>query len=227
MFVAGVGLEGKLVVQPNPIKWLNPSSSAVKQIEELQSVTGSDNQIAIIVNSRAPFSKRTIDYVTHLTEVEKDKYGSILSPGAGLISSTDDFLTIAGADVVPPTPSEIKQFYDLAPVSLQRQMVGTNGSSLNVTLLSRTNDFARLEPIIQNLSFDAPPPRGIAVAPGGIGVVSVGLLENLAAFAFPLDLSRIAVRWGVPRSSTPQHRPIAVVAYPRPRRRGSRHAALH
>jgi hypothetical protein len=181
VFVAGVCLEGKLVVQPDPIKWLNPGSTAVKQIEELQSVTGSDNQIAIIVNSRVPFTQKTINYVTHLTEVEKDKYGSILSPGAGLISSTDDFLTIAGADVVPPTASEIKQFYDLAPTTLQRQMVGTNGTSLNVTLLSKTNDFTQLEPIIQNLPADAPPPPGITVAPGGIGVVSVGLLENLAA----------------------------------------------
>jgi predicted RND superfamily exporter protein len=180
VFVAGVCLEGKLVIQPDPIKWLNSSSSAVKQIETLQSVTGSDNQIAIIVNTRAPFAQSTINYVTHLTDVEQQKYGSILFPGAGLISSTDDFLTIHGSDVVPPTASEIKQFYALAPPALQRQMVGSNGRSLNVTLLSRTNDFARLEPIIANLPTDAPPPPGITVEPGGIGVVSVGLLENLA-----------------------------------------------
>jgi predicted RND superfamily exporter protein len=45
--------------------------------------------------------------------------------------------------------------------------------------LSRTNDFTALEPVIDNLQHDAPPPHGITAAPGGIGVVSVGLLENL------------------------------------------------
>jgi uncharacterized protein len=180
VFATGVALEGRLVIQPDPIKWLNPNSVAVRDIAKLESVTGSDNQIGVIVNTTSPFSQRTVDFVTKLTEVEQNKYGSILYPGAGLVSSADGFLTVPGADVVPPTASQIKQFYLLAPSALQRAMVGSNGRALNVILLSRTNDFARLEPVIQNLQTDAPPPAGITVAPGGIGVVSVGLLENLA-----------------------------------------------
>lgn len=180
VFVPGVALEGRLVLQPDPIKWLNPDSAAVQQIKLLQSVTGSDNQIGIIVNTKTLFSQRTVDYVTRLTETEQRKYGSILYPGAGLVSSADEFLTPPGADVVPPTAHQIRQFYRLAPRSLQKAMVGSNGHSLAVILLSRTNDFSRLEPIIDNLQKDAPPPPGITVAPGGIGVVSVGLLENLA-----------------------------------------------
>lgn len=180
IFVSGITLEGKLVVQPDPIKWLNPNSAAVKAIMTLESVTGSDNQIGIIVNTTHPFSQRTVDFVTQLTEVEGHKYGSILYPGAGLISSADGFLTVPGADVVPPTASEIEEFYRLAPKALQKVMVASNGGALNVILLSRTNDFNALEPIIENLKTDAPPPPGISLAPGGIGVVGVGLLENLA-----------------------------------------------
>jgi hydrophobe/amphiphile efflux-3 (HAE3) family protein len=180
VFVAGVAVEGKLVLQPDPIKWLNPDSAAVQQIKLLQSVTGSDNQIGIIVNTKTPFSQQTVDYVTKLTETEQRKYGAILYPGAGLVSSADEFLTAPGADVVPPTATQIAEFYRLTPESLQKAMVGPNRHSLDVILLSRTNDFSRLEPVIDNLQKDAPPPAGITVAPGGIGVVSVGLLENLA-----------------------------------------------
>jgi len=180
VLLTGVALEGKLVVQPDPIQWLNPHSSAVKEIKELEADTGSDNQIGIIVKTAHPFTKQTIAYVTKLTEIETRKYGSVLFPGAGLISSADGFLTPPGADIVPPTPAQIEEFYRLAPTALQRQLVASDGHDLDLVFLSRTNDFAALEPMIENLQSDAHPPPGFAVAPGGIGVVGVGLLVNLA-----------------------------------------------
>lgn len=179
VFASGVALEGRLVVQPDPIKWLNPHSTAVQEISTLEAVTGSDNQIGVVVQTDHPFSRQTVDYVTKLTETESRKYGRILYPGAGLVSSADDFLTVPGADVVPPTAAQIRKFYDLAPVQLERAMVGSDGHALNVIFLSRTNDFAALEPVIDNLGRDAPTPPGITAQPGGIGVVSVGLLEHL------------------------------------------------
>ncbi len=180
VFVAGIAVEGKLVVQPDPIQWLNPSSAAVRQIDALEAATGSDNQIGVVVHTDHPFSARTIAYVTRLTEVEGTKYGGILYPGAGLVSSAVNFVTVPGARVVPPTPSQLEQFYRLAPPALQKELVGAHGHALNAIFLSRTNDFAALEPVIDHMVKDAPPPPGISVAPGGIGVVGVGLLENLA-----------------------------------------------
>jgi uncharacterized protein len=180
VFVGGIAVEGSLVVQPNPIQWLNSSSAAVKQIDALEAATGSDNQIGVIVATDHPFSARTIAFVTKLTEVESTKYGKTLYPGAGLVSSAVNFTTPPGADVVPPTPAELRAFYALAPSALKRELVGDNGHALNAIFLSRTNNFAALEPIIDNLSRDVPPPRGITVSPGGAGVIGVGLLENLA-----------------------------------------------
>jgi len=87
-------------------------------------------------------------------------------------------LTVPGADFVAPTAAQVREFYESAPVELKKTLV--SGDALNVILLSRTNDFTALEPVIDNLQRDAPPPHGITVAPGGLGVVSVGLLENLA-----------------------------------------------
>jgi len=118
--------------------------------------------------------------VTKLTETETRKYGKVLFPGAGLISSADGFLTPPGANIVPPTPAQIQEFYRLAPLALKRQLVASDGHDLDLVFLSRTNDFSALEPMIQNLQSDAAPPPGFAVAPGGIGVVGVGLLINLA-----------------------------------------------
>ena len=178
VFGAGVVFEGKLVIEPDPIKWLDSNSVAVRQIDTLEAVTGSDNQIGVVVESNHPFSPQTVDYVSKLTETEAHRYGRVLYQGAGVVSSADDFLTIPGADFVPPTAAQVKQFYELAPSQLKKALV--HGHALNVILLSRTNDFTALEPVIDNLAHDAPPPRGITAEPGGIGVVSVGLLDNLA-----------------------------------------------
>jgi hydrophobe/amphiphile efflux-3 (HAE3) family protein len=178
VFAAGVIFEGRLVIQPDPIKWLDPHSTAVREIDALEAVTGSDNQIGVVVESKHPFSPQTVDYVSRLTETEARKYGDVLFPGAGVVSSADDFLTIPGADFVPPTAAQVKQFYELAPTELKKTLV--HGDAINVILLSRTNDFTALEPVIDNLQHDAPSPSGITSAPGGIGVVSVGLLDNLA-----------------------------------------------
>ena len=180
VFVTGVATEGRLVIQPDPIQWLNPNSTAVQQITMLEKVTGSDNQIGVVVETNNPFSTKTVNYVTRLTETEEHDYGAILYPGAGLISSSDDFLTVPGADVVPPTAAQIKEFYALSPEALKKELVRRDGRALNIIFLSRTNNFAALEPMIQNLDRDSPPPSGITALPGGIGVVGVGLLQNLA-----------------------------------------------
>ena len=180
VFVAGVATEGKLVVQPDPIQWLNPNSTAVKQITMLERVTGSDNQIGVVVKTNSPFSAKTVDYITRLTEVEAHHYGTILYPGAGLVSSSVDFLSVPGADVVPPTASQIKAFYEALPEALKKELVSQDGRALNVIFLSRTNDFAALEPMIQNLDSDAPPPERDHGAPRRHRSGGVGLLENLA-----------------------------------------------
>ena len=95
------------------------------------------------------------------------------------MSSADEFLTAPVPDVVPPTATQIEQFYRLTPVP-------TEGDGRIERALPRCHPVVEderllpLEPVIDNLQKDAPPPAGITVAPGGIGVVSVGLLENLA-----------------------------------------------
>jgi len=180
IFFGGVAVEGKLVLQTDPIQWLNPNSPAVQQIDALKKATGSDGQIGIVVNSDHPFSTQTVDYVAKLTNIEARKYGTVLFPGAGLVSSIDEFLTVPGARDVPPTGPQMEGVYLLATPPIRKAMVAEDGHALNVIFLGRSNELSTLEPVIDNLQKDAPPPPGISLAPGGIGVVGVGLLQNLS-----------------------------------------------
>ena len=179
VFLGGVAVEGKLTLQSNPIQWLDPHSQAIKQITSLMKASGSDNQLGFVVTTDHPFSTETIDYIVKLTNTESKKYGNLLFPGAGLVSSINGFLTVPGAKEVPPTGAQIEGVDLLAPASIRKEMVAQNGHALNVIFLARTNQLSLLAPMIENVQKDVPPPPGITVAGGGIGVIAVGLLQNL------------------------------------------------
>jgi len=179
IFLGGVAVEGKLTLQTDPIQWLNPDNHAVQQIETLKAATGSTNQIGVVVSTDHPFSQQTIDYVAKLADTESKKYGAVIFPGAGLVASIDEFLTVPGTVDVHPTGAQMEAIYLLAPEALRKTMVADNGHDLNVIFLARSNELSTLQPMIDNLVKDNPPPPGITVAAGGIGVVGVGLLHNL------------------------------------------------
>jgi predicted RND superfamily exporter protein len=179
VFVGGVAVEGKLVLQSNPIQWLDPHSQAVKDINTLKTAMGSDNQLGLVVTTDHPFSDQTIDYIVKLTNTEARRYGNLLFPGAGLVSSINQFLTVPGAKDVAPTGSQIEGVALLAPDAIRKEMMADGGHALNVIFLARTNQLSDLAPMIEHIRTDVPPPPGMHVASGGIGVVGVGLLQNL------------------------------------------------
>ena len=179
IFLGGIAVEGKLTLQTDPIQWLNPGSHAVQQIETLKAATGSSNQIGVVIHTDHPFSQQTVDYVAKLADTETKKYGADIFPGAGLVASIDEFLTVRGTNDVHPTGAQIEGIYLLAPPAIRKTMVAQNGHDLNMIFLARSNELSNLQAMIDNLHRDNPPPPGITVAAGGIGVVGVGLLHNL------------------------------------------------
>ena len=89
------------------------------------------------------------------------------------------FPTVAGTQDIHPTGAQMEAIYRLAPPALRKTMVAGYGHDLNVIFLARSNELSTLQPMIDKLVKDNPPPPGITVAAGGIGVVGVGLLHNL------------------------------------------------
>ena len=52
IFLGGVAVEGKLVLQTDPIQWINPQAQSTKNLEALKAGTGSDNELAANVTSQ-------------------------------------------------------------------------------------------------------------------------------------------------------------------------------
>ncbi len=180
VFVAGVAMEGKLVLQTDPIQWLNPNSQAIKDINALKAASGSDNELGVVVTTNHPFSNSTVDYVVALSHRLVAKYPKVLFPATGIVNSLDQVLAVPGASEVPPTGPQVEALYLGTTPSIQRTMVANGGENLNIIFRTRTDTLSDLVPIVNDLEHEHPPP-GMSVAPGGIAIVGVGLLQNLAS----------------------------------------------
>ncbi len=179
ILLSGVAVEGKLALQTDPISWVNPQSQAIMNIKQLKAATGSDNEIAMRISTTHPWSNQTVDYVVNFSRQLQKKYPDALFPGAGLINTIDQFVTVKGMKDIPPTGAEMEGIYLLAPKGIVKTTVAANGAALNVIFLGRTDTLDQLSPVVKDLQGGINPPPGITVAPGGIATVGVGLIQNL------------------------------------------------
>jgi len=179
ILLSGIALEGHLQLQTDPISWVNPQSQAIKNLESLKSATGSDNELAMRISTAHPWSNETVDYVVTFSRQLQAKYPHFLYPGAGLINTVDQFMTLPGMIDIPPTGAQMQQLYNMAPPGIRKTTVADNGGALNVIFLGRTDTLDNLQPVVKNLEGGINPPSSISVAPGGIATVGVGLIQNL------------------------------------------------
>ncbi len=196
VFFGGLVVEGHLALQTDPIQWVNPHSPAITGIKALMAGTGSENELGMIITTDHPFSDTTVNYVASLSDTLQSRYSSTLFPGVGVVNFVDQLIAVPGATVVHPTGIQVAEAYAVSPPTFQRLTTADNGHLLNVVFRARTSSLAPLQPVVNYLQTITPagsvtasnaagtsairPPIGMTVAPGGIAVVGVGLLENLA-----------------------------------------------
>ncbi len=183
IFFGGIFVEGKLVLQTDPIQWVNPHSKAIQGIETLRAGTGSDNLMGVMVKTDQPFSSTTINYVSQLSRTIQSQYGTVVFQGIGLVNFLDQIIDVPGASKMTPTAGEVLQAYELTPPAIQKLMVANGGTYMSIIFRAKTETLEGLQPVVQALQ--GTPivniPVGVNEAPGGIAVVGVGLIENLAA----------------------------------------------
>lgn len=180
ILVAGVAVEGHLKMQTDPIQWIDPNSPTVHQVHEVRRDLGTDNYLQVLVTTDHPYSNETAAYVTNLSNTLFKKFPSELYAGAGMVNIGAEFTALPGAASVPPTGAEVRAIDAAAPPDIQRTLVTHGGRDLGIVFEAKTSTLGQLQPVVKYLQA-LRPPKGITVAPGGIAVVGVGLIENLAS----------------------------------------------
>jgi predicted RND superfamily exporter protein len=123
VFFGGILTEGHLVLQTDPIEWVNPHSKVVKDIHALEDGTGSGNEMGVFVASDGgtAFNDKTVKYVDDLTTSQLARNGpgaknQTLATANSIVEVVSDVINdIPGASHVNPTAMSVQKAFDVAP----------------------------------------------------------------------------------------------------------------
>ncbi|MGH9920841.1 MAG: efflux RND transporter permease subunit, partial [Nitrososphaerales archaeon] len=178
VFVGGLSVEGKLVLQTNPISWLNANTQAIKDVVALKNDTGSNQQIGAVITTDHPWNDQTATYVAKMSRALIREYPNVLEPATSDVNLLDDVMNPTGTQDVPPSGAQSEALYKMATPQMQKVLGTNHGAALNLIFLVKVSTLSSLQPVVNTLEHEHAPP-GVTVSPGGISIVGVGLLENL------------------------------------------------
>jgi predicted RND superfamily exporter protein len=181
IFFAGLAVEGKLVLQTDPIQWVNQHSQVIKDLHVLDRETGSSSELGIYVQSDDAFSDKTVGFVDGFTRNQLRKFPRTLLTGSSMVEIVSDLSDVPNAPHVAPTGSQVKAAYDVAPRDIQLATIKPSANALNVVFRTGPSGLDARAKVVRSIRATVHPPEGVRATPSGLAVVGVGLLDNLEA----------------------------------------------
>ena len=180
VFVGGISVEGKLKLQTDPIQWVNQNSQTVKDINRVRTEAGSSSELGMFVRSDDVFSDQAIAYMHALARRELGTHKGELISASSVESLAAGVVAAPGASDVVPTGEEARSVFNAAPPDIQALLVNADHTGANVLFrIGGAVTLDRQAKIVQDLRDTAAAPAGVRVAPAGLAVIGVGLLQNL------------------------------------------------
>ena len=182
VFAGGIVVEDRLVLQTDPIKWVNQKSQVIHDLHTLDRETGSSSELGMFVQSRDVFTDETVGFMDGFTAREITEHPRTLLTAAGIVTTVSDAVNdIPGASHVAPTGEEARAAYDVAPLDIQKSTVSRDGRALNLVFRTGPSELERRAAVVKEIRSTVDPPAGVSATPSGLAVVGVGLLDNLEA----------------------------------------------
>lgn len=191
IFIGGAAVEGKLVLQTDPIKWVNQDSQVIKDLDTVQAEIGGSSEFGVFVRDTKGADlladQTAVDYIDKFNkeQLARWKPSKGLIVGSSIVASISDLLVVPGASSVSPHAEDVRAAYEVAPADLKRATASPDGSAVNIIFLSGEQSLKGQKVIITGIRSDVKgdlaPPASIEAVPSGLAVVGVGLLDNLEA----------------------------------------------
>jgi hydrophobe/amphiphile efflux-3 (HAE3) family protein len=182
IFAGGILVEGKLVLQTDPIKWVNQHSQVIHDLHTLDRETGSSSELGMFVQSKNVFDDKTVQFMDGFTTQQLAEHPDTLLTGAGIVTTVSDITNdIPRASHVAPTGDEVRAANGVAPVDVQKSSVSGNGDALNLVFRTGPSELEARAAVVREIRSTVEPPAGVTATPSGLAVVGVGLLDNLEA----------------------------------------------
>ena len=192
IFLGGAAVEGKLVLQTDPVKWVNQSSQVIKDLDTVHAEIGGSSEFGVFVRHDKGedllSDQASVDYIDRFTREQMERWGPSkgLVTGTSIIASVSDIINdVPGGSAMSPRAEDVAAAYKVAPADLQRSSAADGGAAANIVFLTGEQSLKGQKRIIEEIRHDVKtdlvPPSGLSAVPSGLAVVGVGLLDNLEA----------------------------------------------
>lgn len=201
VFLGGVLVEDKLKIETDPIAWVNPDSTAVRQIHAVEDQVGISSELGIYVQARDVFSDRVVNFVDTFTSNQLCDYGPrnrvpvgctpsqlrtpeskrVLVNASSIVSIVSYLTEVPGTRPIPPTGEQVHAVWDVAPRGIKTSTVSEDGRALNLIFATSAASLDRRAVVVNEIRAKVRPPVDVRATPAGLAVVGVGLLDNLEA----------------------------------------------
>ncbi len=184
IFVGGIVVEDKLVLQTDPIQWVNQDSQNRKDVQTLEDEVDSSSELGIYVvgdSQEDLFSDRDIAYLHEFTDRTLEEYPELLNRASSIITPISFLTDIEGTSDVVPTGEEITKAYEAAPDAIREFTVADteDDHALNILFTTRPSSLDERAEMVDEIRESTDPPGDVRATPSGLAVVGVGLLQNL------------------------------------------------
>jgi len=181
IFAGGIITEDKLVLQTDPIEWVNQESQVIKDLDVIDAQTGSSSELGVFVQAEDDFSDETVGFMDEFTRSQLEKHPRTLLTGSSIVEVVSDLSEVPGARHITPTGAEVKAAFDAAPKDVQLSTANPGAGALNLVFRTGPSGLDERAVVVREIRKTTNPPEGIRATPSGLAVVGVGLLDNLEA----------------------------------------------
>ncbi len=181
VFLGGIAVEGRLVLQTDPLQWVNQKSQVIRSLNVLNRETGSSSELGVFLESKQTFSDTTVGYLDRFTRDQIQRYPRTLLTGTSIVEVVSDLSDVPGAPHVVPTGAEVQSAYAVAPRDVQLSTVAERQNAMNLVFRTGPSGLAARAVVVREIRRTSHPPPGVRATPSGLAVLGVGLLDNLQA----------------------------------------------
>ncbi len=94
VFAGGLAVESKLVLQTDPIQWVNQKSQVIKDLHVLDKQTGSSSELGVFVESKHTFDDKTVTFLDDFSRGQIEKYPRTLLTASSIVESVSDLTDV-------------------------------------------------------------------------------------------------------------------------------------
>jgi hypothetical protein len=181
VFAGGILVEGKLVLQTDPTRWVNQKSQVIKNLNVLDREVHSSSELGVYVQSQHVFSQPTVTFVDDFTRTQLKQFPETLLTASSVVSTVSQLSDVPGAPHLTPTAASVRAAYAVAPHDIKLSTVAPDAKAMNIVFRTGPSGLDARAVVVREIRATVNPPPNVRATPSGLAVVGVGLLDNLNA----------------------------------------------